>query len=478
MDPVTGNGISSNPFYLAAQPRAPRSRVWAMGLRNPFRFTVKPGSGSTNPSAGDIGELFIGEVGWNIYDEINIIKEPASNCGWPLFEGMASLVDYTNLNTANGDEPNPLWNTAGCTGAAKQFFLFKELMKQATADNNDTVYNPCNGAAPIISGSSNRFFHRRPVIDWQHGSNGTRVPLFSGNNATFAQIGTAASGVDGTPFQGICSIGGLWYTGSLFPANFRNTYIQGDMGDFNKGWMKSFSIDYTDVVQKVQNIASGFAAIVCMVENPLDGTVVYADIGNGTVKRITYGGNQYPVVKATSDIIYGPSALNVSFTGSNSYDPEGGRLTYSWNFGDGSPVSTSADISHPFTAPAGTPKKYTVILTVKDSVNFTAVDSIIISVNNTPPNVAITSPVPNSTYRPGVDTTYAFRATVSDAEHNASQLKYEWQKILRHNFHEHPGPIDTTRNTSGIIARIGCNGETYYWVIRLKVTDAAGPFGC
>jgi glucose/arabinose dehydrogenase len=42
IDPATGNGIPSNPFYTAAEPRAPKSRVWAMGFRNAFRILVNP----------------------------------------------------------------------------------------------------------------------------------------------------------------------------------------------------------------------------------------------------------------------------------------------------------------------------------------------------------------------------------------------------------------------------------------------------
>jgi hypothetical protein len=69
IDPVTGNGVSSNPYYSAAQPRSPKSRVWAFGLRNPYRFSIKPGTGSNNPAAGDVGEIFVGDVGWNTYEK-------------------------------------------------------------------------------------------------------------------------------------------------------------------------------------------------------------------------------------------------------------------------------------------------------------------------------------------------------------------------------------------------------------------------
>ena len=72
-DPATGDGIPSNPFYDAPNPRAPRSRVWTIGFRNPFRMSIQPNTGSTNPSDGDPGTLFIGDVGWNTWEEIEVI---------------------------------------------------------------------------------------------------------------------------------------------------------------------------------------------------------------------------------------------------------------------------------------------------------------------------------------------------------------------------------------------------------------------
>src|SRR5690606_11667810 len=101
INPENGDGMSSNPFYDASAPRSPKSRVWALGLRNPFRMTVKPGSGSTNPSAGDIGEIFIGDVGWSAWEEMNVAKVPGSNFGWPIYEGHEIMSSYNNLSTLN-----------------------------------------------------------------------------------------------------------------------------------------------------------------------------------------------------------------------------------------------------------------------------------------------------------------------------------------------------------------------------------------
>jgi glucose/arabinose dehydrogenase len=467
IDPATGDGISSNPFYSSLSPRSPQSRVWALGFRNPFRFLIKPNTGSLLPSTGDIGEIYEGEVGWSNWEELNIIKKGATNCGWPIFEGLKYANEYVAKNTANMDEPNPLFGTGGCN---QQYFTFNNLIKQATADNSTAVYNPCNPAELIMSGNNDRFFHRRPVLDWKHSDDSARVGIFSGNNAITAQIGTAASNVTGIPFRGNCSIAGCWYTGSMFPSVYKNTYFHADYG---AGWLNNMNIQFTDVVTRVDSFAKGFTAIVGVVEDPLDGSLAYVDVGSNTVGRIKYGGNQPPVTKMTSDKIYGPSTLSVNFTGAGSSDPEAGPLTYNWNFGDGSANSTAANPpTHSFNATG--PKKFVVKLTVKDNQNAASTDSIIISVNNTPPVVNITSPIKNSLYRLGADTSYSCAATVTDAEQSPGQLKYVWQSFLRHNTHEHPEPLDTNRNTSTVISRIGCNGDTYYWLVKLTVTDNAG----
>jgi len=41
IDPITGEGLSDNPFYNG-DADANRSKVYQLGLRNPFRITVDP----------------------------------------------------------------------------------------------------------------------------------------------------------------------------------------------------------------------------------------------------------------------------------------------------------------------------------------------------------------------------------------------------------------------------------------------------
>ena len=75
IDAITGQGLSSNPFYNG-DPNSNSSKVYNLGLRNPFRFTIDK---NTNTPV-------IGDVGFFLYEEVNIGK-PGANFGWPFYEG-------------------------------------------------------------------------------------------------------------------------------------------------------------------------------------------------------------------------------------------------------------------------------------------------------------------------------------------------------------------------------------------------------
>lgn len=70
-----GTAPSDNPFFNG-DPQANRSKVWAYGLRNPFRVGLQPGTDL--PFVGDVGSAF--------WEEVNVAK-PGANFGWPCYEG-------------------------------------------------------------------------------------------------------------------------------------------------------------------------------------------------------------------------------------------------------------------------------------------------------------------------------------------------------------------------------------------------------
>ena len=117
-----------------------------------------------------------------------------------------------------------------------------------------------------------------------------------------------------------------------------------------------------------------------------------------------------------------------------------------------------------------------VTLTVTDSGGLSAQKTLIVSVNNTPPNVTITSPVNGTLYPPNNQTPVNLTATVSDTESPIdSQLLYQWQVLLHHNDHNHGNPVDTNHATTAVIEPTGCDGiNIYYYRILLTVTDPAG----
>jgi len=106
VDPSNGTGLASNPYWTG-NPWANQSRVWATGLRNPFRFCLRPGTGMPE-------RLYIGDVGWNTFEEINHAARLAENFGWPCYEGPRVESSYDNADPISAcNDPTvftkPLW---------------------------------------------------------------------------------------------------------------------------------------------------------------------------------------------------------------------------------------------------------------------------------------------------------------------------------------------------------------------------------
>lgn len=477
IDPATGNGVPSNPFYDAASPRAARSRVWALGLRNPFRMTRQPGTGSHDPADGNPGVLYIGDVGWDAMEALKVVTGPGQNFGWPLFEGLELSADRSpgvtyNMDVANLDAPNPLYPGGGCS----PFFSFRQLLKQEStnAASQPPFNNPCN-ASVKIPGSIPQFLHKRPALDWAHWAAVTRAPTFDGaGNATIASVGAPGSPVAGTPFQGNCSVAGTWNAGTSYPAQYQNRYFHADWG---QEVIKMISFDSNHKPTAVDSFVNAAGPVVCMVQHPFDGCLYYVTFSDsaGTVRKLAYTGNRTPVAVASADQLYGPGPLTVQFSGARSSDPDEQALSYSWNFGDGTPPSSAMNPSHIFTAPGSTRTNYTVTLTVTDSGGLPASATLNIAVNDTPPSVTIISPTNATLYSVASNTPFSLTAAVSDAESGDSQLQYRWQTVLHHNDHDHVEATSTNHVASTMLEQVGCDGiNIYYYRVILTVTDPRG----
>lgn len=88
-----GNGLPDNPFY-SGDPTQARSRVWALGIRQPWRCDFVPGS---NPP-----DLLCGIVGWYTWETLSLIQKGA-NLGWPCWEGPEKPPFFIVNGTSNWD---------------------------------------------------------------------------------------------------------------------------------------------------------------------------------------------------------------------------------------------------------------------------------------------------------------------------------------------------------------------------------------
>jgi glucose/arabinose dehydrogenase len=166
IDPATGHGYPSNPFW-DGDPMSVRSRVWAYGLRNPFRFAVKPGTGDPDPAHGDPGTLYIGDVGWQTWEEVDVARTGGLNFGWPCREGFHDSPEYQAATPSR----------MGCGTIG-------------------TLQNPS--------------FASSPIIDWNHYDESLGSP---------------------PGYRGLAAVGGVFYDGTAYPAPWRGAFFYGDYGN-------------------------------------------------------------------------------------------------------------------------------------------------------------------------------------------------------------------------------------------------------
>ncbi|HQV00655.1 MAG TPA: PKD domain-containing protein, partial [Bacteroidia bacterium] len=473
IDPSNGNGVPSNPFYDTTNPSSAQSKVWSMGLRNPFRIAIRPGSGSSSAADGKPGVIYIGDVGWAEWEDLHIATKPGQNFGWPIYEGMETNFGYKNLLTPNFFAPNPLYVNGSCM---QPFFYFQDLLMQATLDSTKTFKNPCdtssNVPATIFTSQ-----HSRPGLTYRHKFDSTLVAAFNGVDAVAYQINDSLAPCQGQVFSGGCIIGGTFYTGNSFPSIYKNKYY---MAEFNKGFIKCIATDTNDAPILVDNFANslGDYVIVHIEQNPHDGSLVYVKYPD-EIRKICYAcmPDGPPIAKAIADTTFGGDTLLVNFNGSFSTDPDNAPLTYLWSFGDGN-TSTLVNPQHLYASQvAGLLTTFTATLTVTDDSSHTDTDTLLIVLNNTPPQVLITTVNDSGLYSVITPTNLILDAQVTDAQHAPSQLFYSWQTTIHINGNDSIIATDTNKISSVNILPLGCLADTVYYTISLTVTDILGMVG-
>ena len=94
VDPVTGEGVPTNPFYEAGAPGSARSQIFTYGHRNPQGFAPRPGT----------NQIFTSEHGPDRDDEVNLLVA-GGNMGWnPVPEEDHDEVNHDDVNPTHVDE--------------------------------------------------------------------------------------------------------------------------------------------------------------------------------------------------------------------------------------------------------------------------------------------------------------------------------------------------------------------------------------
>jgi len=472
INPETGMGYPSNPFYDPNRPDQPISKVWALGFRNPFRMSLIPETGSDNPENGEPGTIVIGDVGDWTWEEINIVSDLGQNFGWPIFQGPEPY--YLFINNFTPDYESPL--EIECDGLS--YFRFQDLIVQPTASHNEIWPHPCEGN---IQDEVRKFVHSRPSVAYANNiiaggefapEDSTVLPGFDEDGlAIMIGVTDEDSGIEGgEDFTGISSVAGVFYQGESFPEEFRDLYLQADFS----GWFRAFEFDQEFRLIGMQNWSESIGSVVHISENPNDGSIYLASLFPGEIKRLSFAGNLAPVIEVAEDTLYGPAPLTVSLDASSSYDPEGEDLTFEWNLDDGSPDQSGSEITHTFSSPNGLPLSYRVNLTAADPEGNTRQKVILVSLNNTPPEAEISGFADDYLYSIEGPSTLELTGKVFDSESSLAELDVKWDMYLHHNTHFHLERSFNSLDQEVVIQPLGCGIETFWYRFDLTVTDPQG----
>jgi PKD repeat protein/type 1 glutamine amidotransferase len=356
--PDGGYTIPEGNLFPEAQDTQDKTQpeIYAMGFRNPFRFSVDPNTGWIGladyaPDSGTDRPADRGPAG---IVEWNLIKSPG-NYGWPLCIGDNEPyrdVDYRTSPVTVGD-----------------FF-------DCANPVNDSVRN---------TGLTNLPPARPPVMYYGYTTSSVPAVIPAGN--------------------GLAPMGGPFYD---FDPNLESDvkfpeYFDGK--PFFYEWSKNriYSTILDDEGTKLEKISrflptESFLAPQDLKFGP-DGALYVLEWGGGFgrdnpdsgIYRIDFiSGSRSPVAVASATPDNGQEPLTVAFSGLGSSDPEGGTLTYAWDFdGNGTIDSTEPTPTHTYAQPG----VYQARLTVTDPAGKEGTKVIPITVGNTKPTVEFAGPV-------------------------------------------------------------------------------------
>ncbi len=404
IDPETGDPWPTNPLIGSADVDA--RRIVGIGLRNPFRIEVRPGT----------SELWVAEVGSTRFEEIDLIPDPANqpggprNFGWPCLEGPGPESGFQSLAfSVPLGLCLSLYESPGAN-LTSPYFTYPRTGALFAGDECD----PANGAA--IAGLS--FYER----------------------ADAPPPGALPEDLDGALLLADAVRGCVW---AMRP---------GIDGRPDPATLESLIVPAPE--------DEGALIPVNLTLGP-DGALYMPDFWNDRISRLRYfAGNQPPVARIDTvpapygSMEAGEFTLELDGSGSTDEEDEGGDLTYEWDLnGDGVFEQTGVTLEPTYTEPVNVIAQ----LRVTDTEGATDVARTKLYPGDLPPeNLTMASPAPGTEWTVGEEVELEGSATDPDGDADSGEPpRLDWDVLIRHcpdQCHSHPLAHISDAGTASVIA--------------------------
>jgi cytochrome c len=381
-----------------------RPEIYAMGLRNPFRFTVdktndlvyvgdySPDANAANPARGPAGQ-----GRWMAVDK------PA-NYGWPYC--VAPDQPYVDYDFATG--------TSGA---------------------------PFDCAHPVNASPHNTGLRNLPPVEK------AEVIYSYGPSAEFPELGTGGIGPMGGPAYDYDRHNS---SRTRWPAYYDGKPL---FAEWTRDYVKEFDLGRNHQVRAIKPVLPSI-----VFDNPMDlefgpdGALYVLEYGDGyfaenpdaQLARIDFvRGNRTPVPKISGSPLVGVAPMTVAFSSAGTTDPDGDPLRYAWDFdADGTVDSTAPNASWTYQANGD----YRATLNVTDSTGRSAAAELPLHVGPVAPAVSFVTPVEDQPFAFG-DTVQFDVSVVDDAPIDCARVTVTY--ILGHDQHGHP--LSTAAGCTGSI---------------------------
>ncbi|MFT5167350.1 MAG: cytochrome c [Saprospiraceae bacterium] len=320
-----------------------KPEIYVKGCRNPFRISIDSKTnylywGDVGPDSGKDGDL----RGPKGLDEFNQART-AGYWGWPYFRGNnQQYFDYNFVKERSGEKFNP--------------------------------------EKPINDSPNNTGLTELPP------SNKSMIWYSYDKSQEFPWIGVGGK----NPMAGPIYYSDEYESNEKFPEYFDGKLIA---YEWMRHWMYLIKFDSTGNMIKIDPFMQNteFSRPMDMIFGK-DGKLYMLEYGNkwfaknldARLTRIDYiRGNRTPVAAITAAKTVGGAPLTLILSAEKSYDFDEDKLSYEWNFGDGTEKNITGFPRHTFEKPG----IYTVSLTVTDSDGQQSTAKQEIHVGNEPPEL-------------------------------------------------------------------------------------------